>query len=307
MSGAPSVLYDAPGPKAKTRNIGISVVFVLVLLYIAWLVYDGFDSKGQWEAKLWEPFLAWSTWDQFLIPGLLNTLKAAGLAIVIALPIGALLGIGRLSEHKWISIPAGAIVEFFRAIPVLLLMVFAAELFSGYTDVDAEIRPLFAAVTGLVLYNGSVLAEVFRAGINALPKGQNEAAEALGMRKTQIMTNVLLPQAVTLMLPAIVSQLVVALKDTALAGQLTIGYTELIRTSGGITGNFANTIPTLIVVAILYILLNMLLSWLASILERRLSKRAKAPRGVRPDKIEKTKVHIGVTDMTTGGNSGGGA
>lgn len=298
MSGAPSVLYDAPGPKAKARNIGISVLFVLVLLYIAWLIYDGFDSQGQWDAKLWEPFLAWSTWDQFLIPGLLNTLKAAALAIVIALPIGALLGIGRLSEHKWISIPAGAIVEFFRAIPVLLLMVFAAELYSGYTDIDADIRPLFAAVTGLVLYNGSVLAEVFRAGINALPKGQSEAAAALGMRKTQIMMNVLLPQAVTLMLPAIVSQLVVALKDTALAGQLTIGYTELIRTSGGITGNFANTIPTLIVVAILYILLNMVLSWLASRLERRLSKRAKAPRGAKPGKVEKTKVHIG-TEMDT--------
>jgi glutamate transport system permease protein len=303
MSAAQSVLYDAPGPRAKVRNMIISALFILALLWVAYLVYSGFDDKKQWDSALWKPFVMWSTWDQFIIPGLLNTLKAAGLAIVIALPIGALLGIGRLSQHKWISASAGVIVEFFRAIPVLLLMVFAAELYSGYTDIDAEIRPLFAAVTGLVLYNGSVLAEVFRAGINALPRGQNEAAQALGMRKTQVMINVLLPQAVTLMLPAIVSQLVVVLKDTALAGQLTVGYTELIRTSGGITGNYANTIATLIVVATIYIVLNLLLSLLASKLEKRLSRRNRPAKGVKADKVQPVAVHIG-TDADTGNASG---
>jgi glutamate transport system permease protein len=273
-----SVLYDAPGPKAKARNVLYSVIFLALLALVAYFVYAGFNAKGQWAAALWKPFIQGSTWTQFLLPGLVNTLKAAGLAIVLALPIGALFGIGRLSEHKWIRWPANAIVEFFRAIPVLLLMVFAAEFYAYYTDIDTDNRPLFAAVTGLVLYNASVLAEVFRAGILSLPKGQQEAASALGLRKTQTMLSVLLPQAVTLMLPAIISQLVVVLKDTALAGQLTINYTELIRTSGGITGNFANTIPTLIVVAIIYIVLNLILSGLASKLEQRLSRRKKAPK-----------------------------
>lgn len=293
---APSVLYDAPGPKAKARNIVYSVLFVIALLALAYFIYSGFDAKGQWASAMWKPFLDASTWTQFLLPGLVNTLKAAALSIVIALPVGALLGIGRLSEHRWIRVPASVIVEFFRAIPVLMLMVFAAELYAYYTDIDSETRPLFAAVTGLVLYNGSVLAEVFRSGIRALPRGQSEAGYTLGMRKTQVMTNILLPQAVTLMLPAIVSQLVVVLKDTALAGQLTIGYTELIRTSGTITANFSNTIPTLIVVAILYIIMNLILTSFASWLERRLSRRRKAPRasggGAEP-------VHI-KTDMDTG-------
>ncbi|KAA9159951.1 amino acid ABC transporter permease [Amycolatopsis acidicola] len=293
---APSVLYDAPGPKAKARNIIYSVLFVIALLALAYFIYSGFDAKGQWASAMWKPFLDASTWTQFLLPGLVNTLKAAALSIVIALPVGALLGIGRLSEHRWIRVPASVIVEFFRAIPVLMLMVFAAELYAYYTDIDSETRPLFAAVTGLVLYNGSVLAEVFRSGIRALPRGQSEAGYTLGMRKTQVMTNILLPQAVTLMLPAIVSQLVVVLKDTALAGQLTIGYTELIRTSGTITANFSNTIPTLIVVAILYIIMNLILTSFASWLERRLSRRRKAPRalggGAEP-------VHI-KTDMDTG-------
>ncbi|MFI5559552.1 amino acid ABC transporter permease [Amycolatopsis japonica] len=277
-----TVLYDIPGPKARVRNWLYTVLFVLVLALVIYYVYAGFDEKGQWAGALWKPFIDGATWTQFLLPGLLNTLKAAALSIVIALPIGALLGIGRLSEHKWIRMPVGWIVEFFRAIPVLLLMVFAAAFYSFYTGIDAEIRPLFAAVTGLVLYNGSVMAEVFRAGILSLPKGQGEAASALGMRKTQIMMTVLLPQAVTLMLPALVSQLVVILKDTALAGQLTINFDELIRASGPLTGLYGNTIPSLIVVAIIFIVLNLLLSQFASWLENKLARRKKAPKGAKP-------------------------
>ncbi|MGY6654593.1 amino acid ABC transporter permease [Amycolatopsis sp. TRM77291] len=279
---AQTVLYDIPGPKARARNWLYSVLFVLVLALVIYYIYVGFDEKNQWAGALWDPFLKGSTWSEFIVPGLLNTLKAAALSIVIALPIGALLGIGRLSDHKWIRVPVGAVVEFFRAIPVLLLMVFAAAFYAFYTDIDAEIRPLFAAVTGLVLYNGSVMAEVFRAGILSLPKGQGEAASALGMRKTQIMMTVLLPQAVTLMLPALVSQLVVILKDTALAGQLTIGFNELIRSTGPLTGLYGNTIPTLIVVAIIFIVLNLLLSWFASWLENKLARRKKAPKGAKP-------------------------
>ncbi|RSM47857.1 amino acid ABC transporter permease [Amycolatopsis balhimycina DSM 5908] len=294
-----SVLYDAPGPKARARNWIYTVLFVLVLLLVAYFVYRGFDEKGQWAGALWKPFVEGSTWTQFLLPGLLNTLKAAALSIVIALPIGALLGIGRMSEHKWVRIPAAAVVEFFRAIPVLLLMVFAASFYAYYTGLEADTRPLFAAVTGLVLYNGSVMAEVFRAGILALPKGQTEASSALGLRKTQTMTNVLLPQAVTLMLPALVSQLVVILKDTALAGQLTIGYDELIRGSGPITGNFNNTIPTLIVIAIIFIVFNLLLTRLASYLERKLSRRKKAPRGAKPLDAAPSSI-VAETDLASG-------
>ncbi|MFC9256845.1 amino acid ABC transporter permease [Amycolatopsis thailandensis] len=294
-----TVLYDIPGPKARARNWLYTVLFVLVLALVVYYVYAGFDEKGQWAGALWKPFIDGATWTQFLLPGLLNTLKAAGLSIVIALPIGALLGIGRLSEHKWVRLPVGWIVEFFRAIPVLLLMVFAAAFYAYYTGIDSEIRPLFAAVTGLVLYNGSVLAEVFRAGILSLPKGQAEASSALGMRKTQTMINVLLPQAVTLMLPALVSQLVVILKDTALAGQLTIGFDELIRDSGPLTGLYGNTIPTLIVVAIIFIVLNLLLTQFARWLENKLARRKKAPKGAKPVHDAPASV-VDATDFNTG-------
>ncbi|CAM5625872.1 Glutamate permease OS=Streptomyces glaucescens OX=1907 GN=SGLAU_24880 PE=3 SV=1 [Streptomyces glaucescens] len=246
-----SVLYDAPGPRAKRRNIIFSVVFFTLLALLLWWVYTVMDDKGQLEWALWKPFTQSEAWTTYLLPGLADTLKAAGLAMVIALPLGAFFGISRLSDHVWVRIPAGAVIEFFRAIPVLLLMLFANEFYSRYTDVSSEDRPLYAVVTGLVLYNASVLAEIVRAGILSLPKGQTEAAHAIGLRKGQTMTNILLPQAVTAMLPAIVTQLVVIVKDTALGGVM-IGFTELLNTRGTLAANYANVIPSFIVVAIIY-------------------------------------------------------
>ena len=109
-------------------------------------------------------------------------------------------------------------VEFFRAVPVLLLMVFIWYLIG----INRDGASFWAVVIALTLYNGAVLAEVLRAGVNAVPKGQREAAYAIGMRKSQVMNIVLLPQAVKIMLPAIISQCIVALKDTAL-GQCRAG------------------------------------------------------------------------------------
>ncbi|GGV27326.1 glutamate ABC transporter permease [Streptomyces griseoflavus] len=235
------------------------------------------DDKGQLEWSLWKPFTTSEAWTTYLLPGLADTLKAASLAMVIALPLGAVLGIARMSDHRWVRVPAGAVVEFFRAIPVLLLMLFANEFFARSTDVTSEDRPLYAVVTGLVLYNASVLAEVVRAGILSLPKGQSEAAQAIGLRKSQTMGSILLPQAVTVMLPAIVSQLVVIVKDTALGGVM-LGFTELLNSRATLAANYANVIPSFIVVAIVFIVLNFLLTSFASWLEGRL-RRSKRSTG----------------------------
>lgn len=272
-----SVLYDAPGPKAKRRNLILSVVFFVLLALLLWWVWTVLDDKGQLEWSLWKPFTTSDAWTTYLLPGLADTLKAAGLAMVIALPLGAVLGIARLSDHRWVRVPAGAVVEFFRAIPVLLLMLFANEFFARSTDVSSADRPLYAVVTGLVLYNASVLAEVVRAGILALPKGQSEAAQAIGLRKSQTMGSILLPQAVTVMLPAIVSQLVVIVKDTALGGVM-LGFTELLNSRGTLAANYANVIPSFIVVAVIFIILNFILTSFASWLEARL-RRSKRSTG----------------------------
>ncbi|MFI0985920.1 amino acid ABC transporter permease [Streptomyces exfoliatus] len=271
-----SVLYDTPGPRAKRRNILYTIGFLAVLALAGWWVLAALNEKHQLDADKWSPFVTDSqVWTTYLVPGLMETLKAAALSILIALPLGALLGIGRLSDHRWVRVPVGAVVEFFRAIPVLLLMMFASQLYREFTTVSSDFRPLYAVVTGLVLYNASVIAEVVRAGVLSLPRGQGDAAVALGMRKGQSMLYVLLPQAVTVMLPALVSQLVVIVKDTALGGAL-LGFGELLSQNRQITANYgANTIATLVVIALIYIVLNFVLTTFASRLEKRLRQGKK--------------------------------
>ncbi|MET7600206.1 amino acid ABC transporter permease [Streptomyces sp. NPDC004082] len=301
-----SVLYDAPGPRAKRRNVLLSVVFFVLLALVLWWVWTKLDEKGQLKWALWEPFTTGQAWTTYLLPGLADTLKAAALAMVIALPLGAVFGIARLSDHRWVRVPAGVVVEFFRSIPVLLLMLFANEVYVRSTDVTSEIRPLYAVVTGLVLYNASVLAEIVRAGILSLPKGQSEAAMAVGLRKSQTMTSILLPQAVTAMLPAIVSQLVVIVKDTALGGVM-IGFTELLSERATLAANYANVIPSFIVVAILYIVLNFILTSFASWLEARLRRSKKSTGAVlgTKDVEEINAAEVGGTFGTGAGGGGG--
>lgn len=283
-----SVLYDAPGPKAKARNVLYTVVFFAVFALVAWWVLDTLAAKNQLTEAKWGPFVTDSrVWTTYLLPGLGNTLKAAGLSIALALPVGALLGIARLSDHWWINKPAGFVVELFRAIPVLLMMVFANQFYAFYTDIDSEVRPLYSVVTGLVLYNGSVIAEIVRAGILSLPSGQTDAAKAIGMRKWQLMVYVLLPQAVTAMLPALVSQLVVIVKDTALGGAI-LGFADLMNQVSTVSANYgANVIATFTVVALIFIALNLLLTWLAGRIESRIRQGKRTTGAV---------VHGGATD-----------
>ncbi|MDD9379293.1 amino acid ABC transporter permease [Streptomyces sp. ZAF1911] len=274
-----SVLYDAPGPKAKARNWIYSGIFLVVAAAVAWWVVSALSDNGQLDADKWSPFVTeGDVWTTFLLPGIGETLRAGAISMVIALPLGALLGIGRLSDHAWVRAAVGTWVEFFRAVPVLMLMIFGYALYVQFTSVDSGIRPLYAVVTGLVLYNSAVIGEIVRAGVQSLPNGQTDAAKAIGMRKGQVMAFVLLPQAVTAMLPALVSQLVVILKDTALGGAL-LGLGELLSMNRQIAANYSNVIPTLVVIAAIYIAMNFALTTLASWMEGRL-RRSKRSTGV---------------------------
>ncbi|MEV7863515.1 amino acid ABC transporter permease [Streptomyces hirsutus] len=299
-----SVLYDAQGPRAKRRNIVFTVVFLTVAAVLLWWVLNTLNDKGQLEWFLWKPFFtSGEPWSTYIWPGLQNTLKAAALSVIIALPLGAVFGIARLSDHAWIRVPAGIVVEFFRSIPVLVLMIFGLALFAEYTNVSSDDRPLYAVVTGLVLYNASVLAEIVRAGILSLPKGQAEGAMAIGLRKNQTMRLVLLPQAVTAMLPAIVSQLVVIVKDTALGGAV-LTFPELLAAANTMSGYYgANVIASLTVVSVLFIALNFALTSFASWLEARLRRSKRSTGAVlgADDVDDLNAAEIGGTHKTGGG------
>lgn len=259
---AASVLFDAPGPRTRARHRVYTVISSVILAAIVGLIIWQLWRKDQFAYKYWEPFVTPNI-VELLVKGLGQTLLAAVSAIIGALLWGVVFGVGKLSEHRVIRWPAWTVVEFFRAVPLLMLII--ATWF--YIGPQSGGNAYWALVIGLVLYNGAVFAEIFRAGINAVDRGQSEAAYALGMRKTMVMRIILIPQAIKIMLPAFISQTIVALKDTSL------GYAVL---APGLTyegkiiyGTFRNTIQTALVIAAVYILVNLALSWLASKAQKR--------------------------------------
>nr|WP_205266674.1 amino acid ABC transporter permease [Mycolicibacterium sphagni] len=270
-------MFDAPGPRARVRNRVISGVTIVVAALVVWAVVARLASKGQLTEAKWHPFVTPNLWKTYVLPGIEGTLTAAALSIVLALILGFLLGVGRLSHNGFIRWPSAVIVEFFRAVPVLIMMIFAYFLYALYDTFPSKYLALAGVVTGLTLYNGAVIAEIVRAGVNSLPRGQGEAAAAVGLTWGQTMRSILLPQAITSMLPVLVSQLVVVLKDTAIGYQIT--FVEMVRQGTVVGSSYGNYVPALIVIAVLMISVNFALSVAATKLEKRLrrSKRAPAP------------------------------
>jgi glutamate transport system permease protein len=260
-----SVLFDVPGPRAQRRHRIIAVVTVLGLIALAAGIVAKLYLENQLTARQWEPFVT-PRIVEAILRGVYDTLRAAVFAIAFAVVIGFVFGVAKLSNHRALRWPAWGVVEFFRAVPLLLLIVF---LFTAY---GRSLGSFWCLVIGLTLYNGAVLAEVLRAGVNAVPRGQAEAAYALGMRKTQVMTIILLPQAVKIMLPAIISQCIVALKDTSLG--FVILAPSLTTVGRRIYGEFFNNLATALVLAAIYITLNLILSWLATKAQRRFTDGA---------------------------------
>lgn len=259
-----SVLFDAPGPKTVQRHRLYTVLTVVVLLGALALVVARLNDRDQFAADKWEVFATPRYLEFILVDGLVQTLKMAAAAIVGAMVLGLVLGIGKISDHQWIRRPCWAVVEFFRAVPVLMLMIF---FFSIYGIFHGTSGPFWCVVWALSLYNGAVLAEVFRAGLLAVPQGQAEAAYAIGMRKSQVIWIVLLPQAVKIMIPAIISQCVVTLKDTSLGYAIAApGLTAVARP---IYLEFQNHVPVYLVVAAIYIVVNLLLTAVATWVQKR--------------------------------------
>ncbi len=277
-----TVLFDVPGPRARVRHRLLAVIGVAAIAALIGYVVWRFIDTGQFEGRKW----SWIEYKQIqisLVEALGRTLSAFAVGAVLALTFGAIFAAARLSDHRWISAPAAVVVELFRAIPLVIMMFF---FYYGLPTTGIKLSAFTAVVLSLMLYNGSVLAEVFRAGINSLPKGQSEAAYALGMRKTQVMVLVLLPQALRAMLPTIISQLVVLLKDTALGFLIT--FEELLywgRQIGGQLQFGRPLIPTMIVVAAIYIGLCLLLTWFANYLEKR-NRRNKKVIALENNKAE---------------------
>ncbi|AZH85086.1 amino acid ABC transporter permease [Plantibacter sp. PA-3-X8] len=271
-----SVLFDTPGPKAIVRYRWIGAATVLVVAGILAFVVFRFVETGQFTASKWKLFTFPRVWEQIL-QATGATLSAFAVAAVCSVVLGLVLAIGRLSDHKIISVPFTIFIEFFRAVPVLILMML---MYYGLPPLGFTfVTPFVAVAIALTLYNGAVFSEIFRAGIESLPKGQGEAAYAIGLRKSAVLRLILFPQAIRAMLPVIIAQLVVALKDTALGFLIT--YQELLylaKQFGSQALYGSPIIPSIIVMGSIYIVLCLILSGVAKIVEVRTRRSPRTPK-----------------------------
>lgn len=283
MNRETSVLYDAQGPRARRRTAIGTGVAVLVLLGLAFVVLRRLADRGQFSMELWGPWIdpsneAFDAVWRLVGEGIVNTIKAAVVAMLLSVVLGTLIAVARLSLGRFGRIPLVAVVEIFRGLPVVVLIYIGVRVLD---DVGLDLSGLpggqvfWGLVIGLTAYNMVIFAEIVRAGVASLPKGQREAALATGLTQGQTMRIVLLPQAFRTMLPAIISQLVVVLKDTSLVTFIA-NYDELLSQGESIQRNLDNPIQTFTVIALLYIAINYTLGRVAQYVERRQARAGRA-------------------------------
>lgn len=270
------VLFDEPGPRARKITTILNIVVALIFAAVLVWVYFALAAQGQMRPHLWWNAINANAWTNYLLPGLQFTLQAAAIAVVTSVVFGLFFGFLRLAPIRilrWISM---VIVEFFRAVPVLVLMVFLHFFFSQFMSavIDPRNAAYYAVIVALTLYNGAVIAELVRSGVRSLPAGQREAALAVGMTTTGSLRTVEVPQALVAMLPSLVSQFVIILKDSALG--YIIGFAELLRYSRHLGAGYGNIMQALVVAAVIFIVINYVLVWIAQLLSRRLSSRTSA-------------------------------
>lgn len=260
-------LYDELGPRARARVRAATVASAAVLLALTVVALRRFAAHDQFEADLWRPFTDVRV-IRFLRDGLWVTLRLAAAGMVLALAFGALLAFGRLARLRLVRLLSGAVVEVLRAVPLLLLIYFVAR---GLDRQGIDFPGFWQVVVALTAYNGAVIAEIIRAGVLSLDRGQSEAAYSIGLTYPQAMAYVVMPQAVRRMLPALVSQLVTLIKDTSLA--YVIPLLELTRRGQIVGEEFTNLLPAYVVIAVVYIAICYSLSRFARWLEARQRRR----------------------------------
>lgn len=261
--GAETGLFDVPGPRGRRRiAVATAVTLVALAALIAGAVHQ-FAAHGQLDADKWRIFGQWPVL-HYLLTALWATVRVTLVSGAIALPLGALLALARLARTPFLRWPAAVYVEVLRSVPLLLLIY--AFLF-GLPEAGLRLPLFWQLVWPIALTNAAVFAEIFRAGVRALPRGQTEAGYALGLGHWSTMRLVVLPQAVRQSLPALVSQAVRLLKDSTLG--YVVSFLELLN-AAKVLGEFNHSvIQSYLVVALVYVVVNGALAWLAGRLERR--------------------------------------
>lgn len=251
-----------------------SVVIGVVIAAIASIVVYELALAGQFtEDKLGPFFNPFNenftvTW-QFLGQGLLNTMIVAALALVFSLVIGTLLAGCRVSAAPWYRWFVVTVIEVLRAVPVVLLIYAVSRILPV---LNAPLSLMWYLIIGIVLYSSVAIAEIIRSGILALPKGQTEAALSLGLSRFTLLRLVVLPQAFKIMLPTLISQLVIVLKETSLG--FVISFEELLRRGQMAIQTLHNPLQMYFVIGLIYVIINLAIARFARLAESQLLNKA---------------------------------
>lgn len=248
------ILFGAPSPQARKITQVVSLIAAAGLITLAAGVVWRFHSAGQLEARFWE-FFAWPTTWAFLAKGLLGTLASSAMAAVIALSLGLVLLAGRLARPRIVRWPSIAVIEFLRGTPTLLLIYVC---FLVLPAAGIKLGTYWMLTLPIGLSTAAVVAEVYRAGVLAVPRGQTDAARSLGLTEVQVFRFVVFPQALRYIVPALVAQLVIVVKDTTFGYIVTYG--ELMQNAKVLIANYHALVPVYLVVAVLYCLVNYAIS-----------------------------------------------
>jgi polar amino acid transport system permease protein len=202
-----------------------------------------------------------------LIAGFGNTLAVTAVALAGGLPVGLLLAMARLSGKVWLAAPAGLVIEVFRTTPPLV------QLFWFYFGLpivlNVAMTPFLAAALTFIVQSGAFFAEIFRAGIVSIERGQHEAARAIGMSRAQTMRRIVLPQAIKRMFPAFMERSIELLKTTTLVA--TVSFADLLYQANELAQKTFRPLEVFTVAALIYFVFITIASALAHRLERRLA------------------------------------
>lgn len=243
-------LYEAPGPKTKRKIMVGTAVSAVVVACILLAILGRFYATGQLDPRYWTFFLEWSTW-RFLLQGFAGTVRVALTAGAISLVLGMLLMLGRVSKIKPLSAACRVVIDFFRGVPSLLLIYFFFLVVPQY---GIKMSSFWMLTLPVALAASGVLAEVFRAGVNAVPKGQVEAAMSIGLSPAKTMRKIVLPQAVRYVIPSLISQLVVVVKDATVA--YVVSYPDLMQNARVLITSYDALVSVYFTIALIYILIN---------------------------------------------------
>ena len=272
------ILYEAPGPKTRRRIAWATTGALLLLAALLFLVIRQFYITGQLGERYWAFFGRITTY-RFLGEGLLITVEAAVTGSAISFALGFLLMRGRLQKNRLLRWASTGIIQVTRGVPTLLFIYF---FFLVVPQTGWKLSAFWKITLPCAISACGVVAEALRGGVNAVPKGQREAALSLGYRETRLFYRIIFPQAIRFVIPSLIAELVIVLKDTTFAS--IVSCADLMQNAKVLISNYDALLSIYLVVAAIYILINYLLNKLSDRLARRMNRAGATERSAHDGK-----------------------